>query len=509
MFASFHRANTLTRFHSLGTSAGWAAFPFASLSLRSEVSSPWVLARCLCRGFKTSGLKSRQLLDISIPSFKVWAADAVGQPLGHLAVQHLPLMQILRRPGASGAPRAEGTAGPVDARDITALGITQEGRLEDAQTTPCILPRHGCLLLAIGPIRAIIYTDAAYILGAEDTAVVPMAECIAARLGHCADMETCIAQADDETALPENKDMRFTTQYAFELSFLEATLEEVCSELQKHAALLSGVADAVVRGIQAASPDDVVDRLVHSSPLLDELGKLELQIRELDECLTDLLKSDEDMTDMLLTAIEKNRPVHADSDDHDEVELILEAYHRKLRKSLLQLDGCGKKVRFGMSLSDVKLGAYRSRLNKLQVHVSVAGVSLGICAAVAGFFGMNVPVPFPENESAFLFIVAGCLAIGGSLYAGVLRATMGAGAAKVERERMELAIASQKVLGNILTVQSVMKKAGVFQNPTAARGNEFKQLLEQQLGYTVSAIELSCIVEFVEASRNSENSDRG
>ena len=48
------------------------------------------------------------------------------------------------------------------------------------------------------------------------------------------------------------------------------------------------------------------------------------------------------------------------------------------------------------------------------VQIGVGALALGFSAAIAGFFGMNVPVPMAENTAAFNMIIAGCSGTAGA-----------------------------------------------------------------------------------------------
>merc|ERR1711974_573440 len=136
-----------------------------------------------------------------------------------------------------------------------------------------------------------------------------------------------------------------------------------------------------------------------------------------------------------------------------EVELLLEAYHRKLKQSSLQVNRMTNRVRFGWSLPDLKLAAYRARMDLVNVQLGVAALSLGFAAAVAGFFGMNVPVPMAENPAAFGMIIASCSGVG-ALIVARFWVSISARTTTAEQQRMESAMASKRLLGNIMAVDS-------------------------------------------------------
>jgi len=332
----------------------------------------------------------------------------------------------------------------VDARDVVAIGISKDGTMEDViymdrtgAAACCILARDTCFLLALGPVRAVVYHDTAFILGAHDHVVARMADAIVASIN--SDLEDNIA---------------------FELEFLEAALDVVTERINSHVGLLSKISEAFLNRVQLATPQSVMDELVHSQPLLDELSHMEVRIKNLNSCISEVLASDQDMTAMLLTARAIGRAVDPDSEDHDEVELVLEASNRKLRQSLEQVDRMTKRVRFGWALSDVKLGAFRARMDLVNVQLGVGALALGVSAAIAGFFGMNVPVPMAETSGAFSMIIASCAGIAGLIIARFWSAITTRTNAH-EQRRMEAGVASKNLLANIVAVRGALKASGL------------------------------------------------
>merc|ERR1712232_825498 len=153
-----------------------------------------------------------------------------------------------------------------------------------------------------------------------------------------------------------------------------------------------------------------------------------------------------------------------------------------------------------MGLSDVKLAAYRSKLDELQVRVSLLGVCFGICAAVAGFFGMNVPVPFAEDQQAFLLIVAGCLTVGMAVYGRIWYTTVGASLSRSQSLRMEKVVASQRVLRDLTRIHRTLRQA-TLTSASLHTGNGIRylddvtmaRLLNDALARPVTGVEVDCV----------------
>eukprot|EP00927_Polykrikos_kofoidii_P027668 TRINITY_DN2425_c0_g2_i1.p1 TRINITY_DN2425_c0_g2~~TRINITY_DN2425_c0_g2_i1.p1 ORF type:complete len:594 (-),score=75.52 TRINITY_DN2425_c0_g2_i1:108-1889(-) len=447
---------------------------------------------------------TRRILNTPLPVFELRpgtgteGASAADDQEGFdgLMLRKIPLKDLLHTPtdhiidAAMSTTRKRGVkkagGAKVDMRDVTALGVDIDGGFVDGESPPCILPRMGCILVAVGPIRAIVWHDVAYVFGAEDFAVKPVVACIASLLQ---DMEI--------------EELRSDGPEPFEFAFVEAVLDEVCGRLGQQVALLSTMTRGLLRDIKLSRPDEVVNIMAHCQPLLDELTQVDSRLSELNECITEMLQSDEDMTDMCLTALAHGRCVDEDSHDHDVVELILEANHRKLRRAMLKVQDLIRKIRFGMHLSDLKLAAYRARLNQININVSVMSVSVGMGMVAPSFFGMNVPVPFTESPGAFVAIAACCVIASSTYFAYALRIVRGA--AMGRSERTERAVASQRILQVIGDIEPLFRdEHGTLCDALYTSSADFQHRLDKVLGRRATATELHCIDEILRYLKDAE-----
>ena len=99
----------------------------------------------------------------------------------------------------------------------------------------------------------------------------------------------------------------------------------------------------------------------------------------------------------------------------------------------------------------------------------------------AGFFGMNVPVPFAENTAAFNVIIVSCATAAGLIASRLWRVI---GGRDMPHQRMEAAMASKRILSNIVAVEGALKTCGFR---PAAGCPEFRRALEEALGQTITA----------------------
>ena len=131
-------------------------------------------------------------------------------------------------------------------------------------------------------------------------------------------------------------------------------------------------------------------------------------------CITDLLSNDEDMISLLLTekANAKARNEVLPVESHEKVELLLEEYARQLKSVILEIGYLLQRVQSKQDMMALQLDAYRNRMIRMNLYLSMGGISMGFGTAVAGFFGMNVINGVENAEGIFNVIVASSCMIG-------------------------------------------------------------------------------------------------
>jgi magnesium transporter len=97
---------------------------------------------------------------------------------------------------------------------------------------------------------------------------------------------------------------------------------------------------------------------------------------------------DEDLAGMYLT--EKSRGRQRDVDQHDEVELLLEAYVKQVDGIVQEADQLASNMRNTEEIVNIILDANRNSLMLLDLKVSMTTLGIGSGAAIAGLLGMNL-----------------------------------------------------------------------------------------------------------------------
>ena len=115
---------------------------------------------------------------------------------------------------------------------------------------------------------------------------------------------------------------------AFELAVLEAVLAEVSSSFQRRRDLYEPVVQKQLREASCEFDGFGVDGLHRLSAFDGALMSFEAETRQALQVLDELLASGEDMLGLLLS--ERRAGTSVDPERHGVVELLLEAYHRRL-----------------------------------------------------------------------------------------------------------------------------------------------------------------------------------
>ena len=221
---------------------------------------------------------------------------------------------------------------------------------------------------------------------------------------------------NDDNYEPHNQEQEQKHEYEkFELIFLEEILRDVCSTYNRRLRLYEPFVDMIATRVSnemyAASG---VHRLV---PIKNSLQEFELHIKSALEGITQLLEDDEDMIGLLLSeryeASQNNKILEINR--HESVELLLEEYARQLSNILQETLYLLKMVQSKQELVAISLDAYRNRIIRMNLYLSIAGISIASVTAIAGFYGMNLLHGYESDPAMFGNIVSGST-MGGLLF---------------------------------------------------------------------------------------------
>ena len=225
-------------------------------------------------------------------------------------------------------------------RDLLNLDIGERTR---RQRRACVLPRDKAVLLQLGGLTAVINADEALFFdnGGEERPRAALR-----RIG-----------ASVEFAFQHYK------APAFELAVLEAVLAEVSSSFQRRRDLYEPVVQKQLREASCEFDGFGVDGLHRLSAFDGALMSFEAETRQALQVLDELLASDEDMLGLLLS--ERRAGTSVDPERHGVVELLLEAYHRRLSAVAGDVAELRGKVQAATELGRVTIDLNRNNIIKL------------------------------------------------------------------------------------------------------------------------------------------------
>ncbi|KAI1635995.1 hypothetical protein F4809DRAFT_641980 [Biscogniauxia mediterranea] len=182
----------------------------------------------------------------------------------------------------------------------------------------------------------------------------------------------------------------------YEFRALEAVLQSVTQELE---ADFEAVRDPVIRILSELEDD--IDR--HKLRILLILSKrvttFEQKAKLVRDAIEELLEADDDLASMYLT--EKTRDIHRQLDDHTEVEMLLESYHKLCDEIVQEAQNLVSSIRNTEEIIRAILDANRNSLMLLDLKFSVGTLGLAMGTFIAGLYGMNLENFIEETNWGF------------------------------------------------------------------------------------------------------------
>ncbi|KAJ4140188.1 magnesium ion transporter [Fusarium equiseti] len=182
----------------------------------------------------------------------------------------------------------------------------------------------------------------------------------------------------------------------YEFRALEAVLTSVTSELE---ADFEAVREPVMHILSELEDD--IDR--HKLRMLLILSKrvstFEQKAKLVRDAIEDLLEADDDLADMYLT--EKTHDLYRGEDDHTEVEMLLESYHKLTDEIVQEAGNLVSGIRNTEEIVRAILDANRNALMLLDLKFSVGTLGLAMGTFLAGLYGMNLENFIEETNWGF------------------------------------------------------------------------------------------------------------
>ncbi|KAK5065395.1 hypothetical protein LTR84_001233 [Exophiala bonariae] len=263
----------------------------------------------------------------------------------------------------------------------------------DSSVLPHILVRPTALLINLLHLRVLIQSDRVLVFDAY---------------GSTDSYTQSLFMYDLEGKLRQKADPRNgSTHLPYELRALEAVLISVTSGLEAEFAL---VREPVANILQALEEDIDRDKLRHLLIHSKKLGTFEQKARLVRDAIDDLLEADDDLATMYLTE-RKLTGTAREEDNHQEVEMLLESYH-KICDEIVEISGLLiSNIRNTEEVVKAILDANRNQLMLLEIKFSIGTLGLAGGTLVAGLYGMNLKNFIEESDLAFGGVSVICFAL--------------------------------------------------------------------------------------------------
>lgn len=351
-------------------------------------------------------------------------------------------------------------------------------------STPVLQVRDGYIIFNFGDLQGVLQHDRLTLINAERPAVKTLAE-------------------ELERRLKTDRDSR--EEAPFEVRALEAMLEQTYSVIEEGLNRLSPLVSSTLAELtnSPSSSDGQREAALGTLlPLRISLNSLQARARRLNALLDELLDNDGDVADMCLTLQQRLSPLNRlgrllldDEDDDDSwiktaeeeardaeaaqevVETVLDVYDARFQALGDQIDQVASNIESTQEILELTLDNERNRIARLELLLSMAGLCIGTCSAVSGFFGMNLLSGVEEVAGLFLLVTGTSIVLTGGLFVVCLRQFRSL--TRKQRVRLLDVQALKKVLNHLDGITLLLRNRPMLTSQSMSRMQaELKQILE-------------------------------
>ncbi|OOQ85127.1 Mitochondrial inner membrane magnesium transporter mrs2 [Penicillium brasilianum] len=273
--------------------------------------------------------------------------------------------------------------------------LPRDLRKIDSSTLPHILVRPRAILINLLHLRVLIKADRVLVFDAYGSTDSYMQSLFIYDLeGKLRQKQSQVAPAGQ--ALP------------YELRALEAVLISVTTGLEEE---FNGVREPVVRVLRALEEDIDRDKLRHLLIYSKKLGTFEQKARLVRDAIDDLLEADDDLAAMYLS--ERATGKEREEDDHQEVEMLLESYHKVCDEIVQSSGNLVTNIRNTEEVVKAILDANRNSLMLLDLKFSIGTLGLATGTLFSALYGMNLKNFIEESDFGFGGVSVACFAMTG------------------------------------------------------------------------------------------------
>jgi magnesium transporter len=278
-------------------------------------------------------------------------------------------------------------------RDLRRIDPT----LGQTTNTPAVIVREDSVLVNLG-VRIIICADHALLLEPDTMMSVNFLESWTTRA----------------SAAPEGSSSEGMEVLPFELTMVEAALQETCAQLENRLEHCTRRYRALERKLQTGIEKTTFDELRFMKQALVQLESRASAVRD------ELLETLDDEDDIERMTLSSAATGEAKEEEQEEVENLLEYYVQQTEAVHSATEALLENTRDLDESISVTLSARRLEVSKIELMLSIASFAAAIGAVVTGIFGMNLTSTFESSVAAFYLctslLLSSCIGMSAWLY---------------------------------------------------------------------------------------------
>ncbi|KAK5998781.1 Mitochondrial inner membrane magnesium transporter MRS2 [Cladobotryum mycophilum] len=194
----------------------------------------------------------------------------------------------------------------------------------------------------------------------------------------------------------QQKSSQGTSGLPYEFRALEAVLTSVTSELE---ADFEAVREPVMQVLSELEDDIDRQKLRQLLILSKRVSTFEQKAKLVRDAIEELLEADDDLAAMYLT--EKAHDLYRNTDDHTEVEMLLESYGKITDEIVQEASNLVSGIRNTEDLVRAILDANRNALMLLELKFSIGALGIAVGTFIAGLYGANLENFIEETNWGF------------------------------------------------------------------------------------------------------------
>jgi len=284
----------------------------------------------------------------------------------------------------------------------------------------------------------------------------------------------------------------------FEFRVLEAILSFVSQKYQSRISCFHPLIDSLLKDLESSEMDPDPILLHRLLPIKNSLSALESSSTEIINAISAILHNDEDMLQMFLTEKNKRDGQLPPAYLHEELELLLENYHREISTIAQEATHFRKTIQSSQDMMNITLDTYRNRMIGINVKMGVAGIGLAASTVVAGVFGMNLISGLENWNMSFHIVTAGCIGTGAIFYYFCYKWASD----NKKRSAVSEFTSIQPILSHLGDIQDIVLR-GMNRSELWSK-DEFLQLLQKASDYPLSGKDIGMIYRVFDMDKDGQ-----